>query len=332
MKSTPLSIVIPNYNGRDVLCALLASIQEQDYGAPHFEIIVIDDASTDDSVAIIKSQFPKVVVVQNDKRQGPSYAKNKGCDIATYDVVLFLDNDVELAPSCVRLLIAHMHKAGVACVQPKILFAHDREVINSAGGVANRYGYAWDRGIYEKDERQYDEKENIFFATSAAMLIRKDLLDKVGGFDADYFYLNEDYDVGFRLKMIGEKTEYVPGSVCYHHMSYTMGRDHYRVKYFIVRNRILTMIKNYELTTLVRTFYSCVCVRSRKFRSCIKEDKKNIGFSILIVMQSLLWLLFTMPRTCTKRVRYQRMRRVSDNAIFDAMGTYRDHIPKFSYV
>jgi GT2 family glycosyltransferase len=292
-------------------------------------VLVIDDASTDGSRDLIRSGYPCVRVIENKKRRGPAFCKNLGIQNASNDLLLFLDSDVVLTASTIPELLEKEAGSTAVCFQPKILFFGKTDVLNSTGGVANQLGYAWDRGIFEKDTGQYDGAIVILFATSAAMLIRKDAFSEVGLFDPDYFYLNEDFDLGYRLAMQGFQTHYVPSAVCYHHMSHTMGRVNPRVKYLMERNRIATVIKDYEWKTLRRFFPEMLRIRTKKYREHYRTVEGNKNAYIWAAFASWFWIIIMFGNIMCKRFRIQRKRTVTDEDIFSLFKEYKELRPVF---
>jgi GT2 family glycosyltransferase len=327
-----ISIVIPNYNGSKIIAELLYSLEKQTYRADLLDIIVVDDASTDASVAIIRDEFPRVRLIENEKRRGPAFSKNRGVDAARYPYILFLDSDILLVDDTIEFLASAAMESDAVCFQPKLLFYDQSDHLNSTGGVANIYGYAWDRGIYEKDNAQYDHEPLILFATSATLLMRKDIFRELGGFDSDFFYLNEDYDLGYRIALMGMKSEFVPRARCYHYMSYTMGRDNARVKYLIERNRMATILKNYEAKTLRALFFDILNIKKKTFLSYSSKSSLTPVAVLGVAFKSWVWLIFRSSKILQKRAHVQKMRKVSDREIFALFPDYETAFPSFSKI
>ncbi|MBU1863688.1 MAG: glycosyltransferase family 2 protein [Candidatus Omnitrophica bacterium] len=330
MATEPISIIIPNRNGSSVLGDLLQSIKEQNCGTEALEVIIIDDSSRDNSLEIVRTVYPEALILHNGKQKGAAYSRNRGIAAAHHTWLLFLDNDVVLTPQFISCLMREACGVSAACFQPKILFQDNHNAINSTGGIANMFGYAWDRGIYEEDTGQYDERKRIFFASSAAMLIRQEDIRAVGMFDADYVYLNEDFDVGYRLKMIGRETLFIPQAVCYHRMSHTMGRDNPTVKYLMERNRMITLLKNYEVKTLLTLSVQITKLTYAKYKTYLSRYAERKMHFVFAALKSWLWILVHMPMILIKRRAAQRRRSVSDKTIFTMMGEYQAYFPHFS--
>ncbi len=328
--TTSISIIVPNYNGSGVLCDLLQSIREQDYTGGHIELIIVDDASVDNSLDIVQSSYPEAITIQNGRRKGAAYSKNRGIHAARGEWLVFLDSDIVLTKSFLTELFHGIEESEKTAFQPKILFLGKPDVLNSTGGVANMFGYAWDRGIYEEDKSQYDDSRNILFASTAAMFIKRSTITSAGLFDADYEYLNEDFDLGYRLHMMGGWVQYIPNAVCYHRMSHTMGRENARVKYLMERNRITTLFKNYEFKTLLKIVPELFRIKHKKYSAYMRSGGAKRAGYINAALGSWFWVLINLIKIFIKRKRVQRLRRVSDEEIFFNMGDRRKLFPSFS--
>ncbi len=242
------SIVVSNYNGMKILPSCLNSIESQTY--PHFETIVVDDASTDASVKMLDSDFSWIRLVANRKNLGASESKNAGLREARYELVAFLDNDAILDKRWLEEMVAFTSnhaKAGI--VASKILFTDNHKIINSTGGKINLAGYGWDRGIFEFDADFNPPRDRITYACSAAMMARRSLLETIGGFDGRFRYPYEDADLGWRMNLAGYEVGFNQQAIAYHKLSATMGRDNPRMIYLCERNRLRMMLKNCERDT-----------------------------------------------------------------------------------
>ncbi len=325
MKDLPfVSVIIANLNSRQYLARCLLSLMDIDYPKQKLEIILVDDASSDDSVDFIKHKFPSVKIIRNKKSLGPAESRNIGIKIAKGNLIAFLDNDVEVEANWLKPLVDTIISNGnIAICSPKVLFLHNKKQINSAGGAVNMYGDGWGRGVFEEDRYQYDNKKNIFFGCSVAMLTKKEIIERIGCFDKDYFYLYEDLDYAWRANLIGFKVAYVPESVVYHKFGATMKRDSSVVRFFTERNRILTLLKNYETMTLIRVLPKFLKQRINRVIYNIKGIKKMNFQGYLSFLAAWLWNALHIYETLKKRASIQSMRQISDKGIFDLMGDYK---------
>jgi GT2 family glycosyltransferase len=311
-----VSFVIPNYQGEKLLRACLQSIYAQETDIP-YEIIVVDDGSSDGSVEMVCAVFPTVKIIANRRNQGPAMSKNIGASKARGDFVAFLDNDVELDPhwlqSIYGRLAAEGDKAG-ACAS-HILLNGFRSVLNSTGGFVDLLGYAWDRGIFEEDTNSFSQNTRVMYACSAAMLARKAVFDMVGGFDRHYRYLYEDVDLGWRMNACGYSVIYEPTAIAHHHLSSTMGRNGLRNLYLYERNRIHTLRANMEKET--QKWIRDELFFHFKERIFLEIDGGDITFYhkmrvIGRMLQALAWNALQSRNTARRRRELDRRRKVHD--------------------
>lgn len=308
-----VSLLIVNYNGRQLLPALFSSIERLDYPRERLEVIFIDDGSSDGSVAFVGDKYPGTRIIENKKRLGPAGARNTGILQARGEFIATLDNDVVLEPGWLKSLVGSMQgDASIGACASKLLFYNEKKVINGAGGIVNIYGEGWDRGIFQKDAGQYNRPERVFFACSAAMLLRRSVIERIGLFDGDYFYLYEDLDYCWRINLAGFKVVYVPSAAAYHKFSRTMKRDSLRVKYLLEKNRITTLLKNYSLGTLARLCSGLFGRRIKKI--CLRGEGGRRGLLLLAAgLTAWLWNAANLGRTIKKRLWVQRyVRKISD--------------------
>jgi GT2 family glycosyltransferase len=248
-----LTAVIPNHNGRRLLQEMLASLERQTLrpGA----IVVVDDCSSDDSVAYLAASWPQVRVVRLPARGGVSAALN-ACLAAARDseLVGLFNNDVELAPSCLSELVAELDgHPEVGSVTPKMLDFADREILDGAGDVLSWRGGGRRRGHGERDVGQYDRAEQVFGPCGGAAVYRRATLEAVGGFDEAYFAYYEDVDWAFRAQLAGFRCRFVPAAVLYHHGSATLGRGFSDFNgYHLWRNPVWLVAKCFPAGTIVR--------------------------------------------------------------------------------
>ena len=318
-----VSIIIPNYNGSAYIGNCLDFVNNLDYPQDKIETIVVDDASTDNSLELIKTNFPHVQLIKNSKNLGPAQAKNTGIESAKSDLLVFLDSDVIIDKNWLKPLVKAVRengKADIAC--SKVLFSDKKTQINSAGGAVNMFGDAWGRGIFEEDKIQYNNKQKVFYACSASMLVKKDVIKKIGGFDKDYFYLYEDLDFGWRANLAGFKTVYIPDSIAYHNFGSVMKRGTFRVRYLTEKNRILTLLKNYKLNTLIKI--SSGFFKNRIIKTAKHTQSKNMTFRCFIsFFLAWAWNLLHIYKTLKKRTKVQLVRKIPDKEIINLMGEFK---------
>ena len=238
------SVIIPNWNGRrlQLLPACLAALGRQTYR--DFEIIVVDDCSTDDSREFLAREYPQVRVNVNEKNVGFAPSVNAGIRAARGDVVILLNNDTEADPHWLEE-IAHAlgenPRAGmVAC---KLRLFDKRDHIHSAGDFYRVDGIPGNRGVWEEDRGQYDDARGVFGACGGAAAYRKTMLAEIGGFDEALGSYCEDVDLNWRARLAGYQVAYAPRAIVYHMVSATGGGA--LASFFVGRNFIWVIAKNY---------------------------------------------------------------------------------------
>ncbi|MDH5266126.1 MAG: glycosyltransferase family 2 protein [Candidatus Bathyarchaeota archaeon] len=252
-KEEPLvSIIVLNFNGRSVLCECLKSVFKTNYS--NFEVIVVDNGSTDGSCAMINKGFLNVQVIKNQENFGYSKGNNIGILGSKGEFIVLLNNDTIVHPSWLSKLLIGAKLNPECFYQPKILFAESK-IINSAGNLIQLFGFAFPRGIGEPDTGQYDKKCEISYASGACVLASKRLIKKIGLLDEGFFTFYEDVNWGWRALMLGHKSIYVPSAVIYHRWGSSWGNIMSSKKFFFVeRSRLATVFRNYSLCTLVNAF------------------------------------------------------------------------------
>jgi len=213
-----ISIVIVNYNGKKYLQNCLKSVFESTY--ENFEVILVDNASTDNSHLDAKQKFPKIKLIQTKKNLGAS-GRNSGILVAKGEFVVLLDNDTIVKPNWLYEFLKNFKKNGYGMYQAKLMLMDDPNRINSAGCMISVFGFSFAKGSGEIDKGQYDRKFDINFPATACAFIPKNIFDKVGLFDQEFFAYLDDTDFGWRALRLGIKSYFAPSVVVYHKWSST---------------------------------------------------------------------------------------------------------------
>lgn len=255
MKS--IAIVILNWNGAEMMRRFLPSVVQH---SPQAEVFVVDNGSTDDSLAWLSEALPEVRQVQLDRNYGFAEGYHRGLRLlpASFRYYLLLNSDVEVRAGWLDAMLAYMdaHPEVAAC-QPKLLCQWSPEHFEYAGGSGgyiDAWGYPYCRGrvlsTVEKDEGQYDDVVPLLWATGAALLIRSTDYWAVGGLDGRFFAHQEEIDLCWRLCSRGRKVVVVPQSVAYHLGGGTLSQGSPRKTYLNFRNNLLLLYKNLPDTRL----------------------------------------------------------------------------------
>jgi GT2 family glycosyltransferase len=247
--------VILNWNGISYLRQFLPALMAENY--PNMELIVGDNASTDDSIAFLKENYPEVRIIRNDQNYGFAGGYNKVLESVDSDYYVLLNSDVEVSPGWIEPVIRMMEgDPSIVAAQPKILSHRDKtkfEYAGAGGGLIDMLGYPFCRGrlfdTIEDDLGQYDIPAEVFWASGAALFIRKSAWDEAGGFDDDFFAHMEEIDLCWRLKNKGYRIMYCPDSVVYHVGGGTLSAESPHKVYLNFRNNLVLLQKNLPLFT-----------------------------------------------------------------------------------
>lgn len=245
-----VAIVILNYNGLHHLKRFLPSIiqHKPDYA----DIIIADNASTDQSLEYLHSSHPGIQILELDQNTGYAGGYNNALDQVSAEYYFLLNSDVEINHTSINALINFLdnHPAYAAC-QPKVksyLQRDEFEYAGASGGWIDFFGYPLCRGrilaTNEKDVGQYDDMQRIFWATGAALMIRSEVFHKVGGFDSDFFAHMEEIDLCWRIQRIGMHIGVVPESEIYHLGGGTLSYESPRKTFLNFRNSLYILAKN----------------------------------------------------------------------------------------
>ncbi len=246
-----IAVVILNYNGRHFLEQFLEGVVRHS-NQDTVTVYVADNGSTDTSVAYLKENHPTVELVLSDENYGFAGGYNFALKQIEADYYVLLNSDVEVSANWLTPIIELMESdTGIAACQPKVLAHYDKSLFEHAGGSGgwmDTLGYPFCRGrIFSKletDSGQYNDIQEVFWATGAAMFIRADLYHSMEGLDAEYFAHMEEIDLCWRLKRAGYKNMVVPESVVYHVGGGTLPPTSPRKVYLNFRNSLLTLLKN----------------------------------------------------------------------------------------
>lgn len=318
-----VSIIIVNFNGKEFLRRCLTSLLTTDY--PNFEIVIVDNASTDGSVELIEELFGSyayINVIKNSENLGHAEGCNVGAKVAKGKYLVFLDSDTEIkAGGCTsekneRLYVPQNwllelvkvmeidRSTGIA--QAKIVLAKDSRLLDYTCIAIDALG-TW-YATYGLKEDELKEKIEILAASSGCCIVRKEVFEEVDGFDSDYFIYDDDTDFSLRTRLLGYNVVLVPSAVIVHRGGVLRGINP-RTVYHSAKNRVRTMLKNYELRNLWWRFLVL----------CFLMSMVSLGFILLkkldeakATMKGVSNSIANFRKIWMKRLLVQSKRRVRD--------------------
>ncbi|HEX2906227.1 MAG TPA: glycosyltransferase family 2 protein [Phototrophicaceae bacterium] len=303
------SIIIPNWNGARFLPPCLASLARQTYTA--LEIIVVDNASQDGSQALLREQYPQVQLIELPENRGFTGACNAGMQAAQGEFVALLNNDTEVDPGWAAAVVDVFDRhPEVGMVASKMLLFDQRDHIHTAGDYFTRDGRAGNRGVWQKDDGQFDQEEYVFSACGGSSTYRHAMLDKIGLLDDDFFFSLEDVDLAWRAQLSGWRCLYTPCAVVYHHLSATGGGV--TASYYDGRNLIFVLVKNFPAALWRK--YGGLILRAQT-RLAWEALRAWRGKAARARLRGMLAGIGGIPRMWRKRRTIQGMRTVADDEL-----------------
>jgi GT2 family glycosyltransferase len=302
--SSPLaSIIILNFNGEQFLGECLEAALAQTYR--NFEVIVVDNGSTDGSVKLVRDKFPTVRLLALGKNMGFSAGNNRGMEIARGEYIALLNNDAAPEPRWLEELCrATMGNAKVGICASRMMF-HGTNLINEAGQNWAAWGHSRIIGYGEECREEYLRPREVFGACAGAALYRRSMLDEIGMFDEDFFAYAEDVDLSFRAQLADYRCVYVPTAVVGHYCGRYWSRHIPARVYYAMRNSESAFVKNMPLPLVLKyvwrhLFYllalNTVCLLRGRGVPAVRAD---------------LAVVAALPRLLRKRRQIQRQRKTS---------------------
>ena len=319
MSSPKISVIIVNYNGKKLLENCLESLFKTDYN--NFEVILVDNNSTDGSMEFVTKNYPKIIVIKLDSNKGFAEPNNIGAKIAKGEYLLFLNNDTVTTTNFISEMVKVLEKDEKIAICQSLLLKPDGN-IDSSGDFIDKMG------IVYNSKTKTDEIKEISSARGASMLIRKKIFDKLGGFDEKFFFSFEDVDLGWRSWILGYKVVIAPQSIVYHSAGKTSSKLKSEAAFHGLKNQLSMKITNFEprfaLRSLllfffvygsreIKIWFDYKIRGSTTMTSTNYENKIAENPSIKIVIKSISWIF--------KNIRYlhRKHHQVNDNRIMSTV-------------
>ena len=302
-----IAVVILNWNGILLLEKFLPSVVQY---SPEAVIYVADNASTDDSISYLKAFFPSVTIIKNDSNLGFASGYNEALKQVNADIYALVNSDIQVTEHWLKpILETFENESKTAIIQPKILDYKRKEYFEyagAAGGFIDQYGYPFCRGrifdTLEKDNGQYDDTQEIFWASGACFFIRSSVYKALHGFDDDFFAHQEEIDLCWRAINNGYKIKYISRSVVYHVGGATLQQGHPTKTYLNFRNSLLMLTKNLPKEKLYSILLGRMILDGiAGFQFLIQKKPKH--FAAILKAHSSFYILFF--RFYKKRAEFQ---------------------------
>lgn len=317
-----VSVLIVNWNSKENLIDCFESLFKISY--QNFEVIMVDNGSTDTSVKFTQEKYPRVKIVKSNKNLGFAGGNNFGLKACRGKYILFLNNDTIVTKNFLDELVAFIEKdESLAVVQPTILFHRPNtpmhKKINSVGSFILRSGFLYHLDYGKKYvESKYKDSYEIFTAYGACFLVRKKVIDEVGLFDESYFAYFEETDFSHRVWLNGYKIKILTRPVIYHKGGKTSEKlPSAFIQYHSFKNRLYTYLKNFDIKNLIMIFipHLIICEISTILYFLIGKP----GYAVAI-QKAVIWNLFNFSIMLKERTRVQnKIRKVNDGKFVDLL-------------
>jgi GT2 family glycosyltransferase len=325
LNSKLVSIIIVNYNGGEFVLECIESVLRSSY--PLIEVLIVDNDSTDGSATSIELKFKgdrRIKVIRNSKNDGYAAAINLAAQKANGDYLAILNNDiVPRADWLSRPLELMEEDYSVGAVQPLLFFYNTPTVVNDAGHFIDKFGIVYSRVSSWSSDLSINPEGEIFGASGAAIIVRRKVFEDLDGFDSDFFMLFEETDFCWRVWLSGHRVLLVSSSIVYHkaRASYRLNLE---ISYLFNRNRLCSMLKNYEGKNVVKFVPANLLMIMGIGLYVLFRSNPGV---ILENAKAILWNLVYLRLTLQKRGRLHQLRRASQAHLFNIGVIRQSNVP-----
>ena len=297
MSSPKVSIIIVNYNGKELLQKCLDSLLKVNYD--NFEIILVDNNSTDGTVEFITKNYPSLIIIKLDSNKGFAEPNNVAAKISKGKYLLFLNNDTVVTPNFISEMVKVMETDKKIAICQSLLLKPDGSV-DSSGDFIDHLGVVYN------SKTKIDEIREVSSARGASMLVRSDIFEKLDGFDQKFFVTFEDVDLCWRSWILGYRVLIIPTSIVYHEGGITIKKIKSEIAFHGFKNQLAMKITNFEPILAMRNmmlFFGIYGIRelkiwldytisgSTKLSSTEYEDNIAPKPSFKVIAKSIFWIL-----------------------------------------
>ncbi|RJR28755.1 glycosyltransferase [Candidatus Microgenomates bacterium] len=310
-----VSVIIVNYNGLKWLKKCLTSLSQQSYD--NYEIIFVDNASSDGSVLFVKRHFPKVKLVRLQSNSGFAKGNNEGYKISKGEYLILLNNDTCVPDNFIQKFITAFDNPKVGIAQAKLILMSDGKSMDSCGSFWTQTTLLYHFGN-GKDSilKKYNKALKIFSVKGAAMMVRRGIVESVGLFDPDFWSYYEETDLCHRVWISGYECWYWPAATCFHAQGGTsrtlFGNKYSLIQYHNFKNKIMSYVKNFEVQTLIYVLPTALFVNFIIATIWLFQGKYRYSMSII---RAWVWNVKHLSSNLKKRKKIQMARIISDEEI-----------------
>ena len=299
-----VDIIICTRNNEKLIGKCLDSVASQTF--KNFNCIVVDDCSDDGTRDTIRRKYKWVRLIEKDAHTGPAISRNIAIENTGAEFVATIDSDAQLDKDWLKEQVNFIRRNGrIGIAASKIIYSWDRGKINSCGGVMTKLGFGFDRFSGARSSEKIPGSR-VLYGHSAAMLVRRKLLDEIGLFDPAYFYGNEDTDIGWRTNIAGWDVAFNPCAIAYHDENTTVRRMPDAVAFHGTKNRIRSMIKNYSALNIAKFLPLHLAMVAGKIAAGNQKRPR---------VAALAWNIANFRQTLRERRRVQRTRKRNDSEL-----------------
>ncbi|MFA6073842.1 MAG: glycosyltransferase family 2 protein [Candidatus Woesearchaeota archaeon] len=306
MKKKPqVSVIIVNWNGGEVFKNCLDSLKKIEYS--NWELIVVDNGSTDGT--------QKYAQIKNKTNLGFALANNQGVKLAKGKYVLLLNNDTLISKDLPTVLVSKMENdSTIGIIQPKILMMDKLGYLDNAGSFFTKIGFLEHWGFGQKDSKKFSKETEVFSAKGACLLIRHEIIKKIGLFDDDFVSYFEESDFCWRTWLNGWRVIFYPETKIYHKVGFTIQRlDVGEINYHYYKNRISSLIKNLGTLNLIMIVPIHLLISIGIAMAFLFRNKPS---NSILILKAIYWNITNIQKILKKRKIIQSSRKVFDNKLF----------------
>lgn len=303
-----VSIIVVTFNSEKYIAECLEAIYKTRY--QKFEVIVVDNKSSDNTTEIVERKFPKTRIMKSGANLGYGGGNNLGAKEAKGKYLAIINPDIQVSKDWLSPLVTAIKSDKTAVCQPKIMLAKNKYHFNLTSKTTHFLGFEWPAD-YQKRDYQMKEQEITSFSGSA-LLIKKEIYEESGGFDDSFFMYFEDGDLSWRSRLLGYKILFVPRSVVYHDYKYNPDENIQTSSskfYHLERNRLLMMLKNYSFKTLILILPAAIFIELGMNFYFLSH---GWGFN---KFKGYLWIIRNLRPILIRRINIQKERKISDRKL-----------------